>query len=58
VDFLEDFVEAGVDLFNPVQISARGMDPGFLKNSYGDRLVFWGGDYVFTPVENILALFD
>jgi hypothetical protein len=67
VDFLEDFVEAGFDILNPVQISAKGMNPQFLKNEYGDRLVFWGGGYVFTPVhniqanvpvENILALFD
>ncbi len=43
VDFLDDFVEAGFDILNPVQVSARGMDPEFLKNGYGDRLVFWGG---------------
>ena len=43
VDFLDDFVEAGFDILNPVQISARGMDPQLLKNKYGDRLVFWGG---------------
>lgn len=43
VDFLDDFVEAGFDILNPVQISARGMDPQFLKAEYGDRLVFWGG---------------
>ncbi len=40
---LEDFIEAGLDILNPVQISAGGMDPSFLKDSYGDRLVFWGG---------------
>ena len=43
VAFLDDFVEAGFDILNPVQISASGMDPEFLKNTYGDRLVFWGG---------------
>jgi uroporphyrinogen-III decarboxylase len=43
VDFLDDFVDAGFDILNPVQISARGMDPQFLKSEYGDRLVFWGG---------------
>jgi uroporphyrinogen-III decarboxylase len=43
VDFLDDFIEAGFDILNPVQISARGMDPEFLKIGYGDRLVFWGG---------------
>ncbi len=43
VDFLDDFVSAGVDILNPVQISAFGMDPSFLKKNYGDKLVFWGG---------------
>jgi len=43
VDFLDDFVSAGIDILNPVQISASGMDPNFLKKNYGDKLVFWGG---------------
>jgi hypothetical protein len=43
VNLLDDFVEMGVDILNPVQCSAAGMDPVFLKESYGDRLVFWGG---------------
>jgi len=43
VAFLDDFCEAGVDIINPVQVSAAGMDPEFLKKNYGDRLVFWGG---------------
>ncbi len=43
VPLLEDFVEAGFDILNPVQCSAEGMDPSVLKRDYGDRLVFWGG---------------
>jgi len=43
VAFLDDFVEVGVDILNPVQTSARDMDPTMLKEKYGDRLVFWGG---------------
>ncbi len=43
VDLLDDLVEAGVDVINPVQCSARGMDPAYLKRGYGRRLVFWGG---------------
>lgn len=43
VKVLDDFVEAGVDVINPVQTSAEGMDPKFLKKKYGDKLVFWGG---------------
>ncbi len=43
VDLYDDFVEAGVDIVNPVQISAEGMDPCKLKDRWGDDLVFWGG---------------
>jgi len=43
VKLLDDFVEMGVDVLNPVQCSAVGMDPEFLKTTYGDKLVFWGG---------------
>ncbi|HUV08238.1 MAG TPA: uroporphyrinogen decarboxylase family protein, partial [Spirochaetia bacterium] len=40
---IEDFIEAEIDILNPVQISARDMDPEVLKTEYGDRIVFWGG---------------
>ena len=43
VAFLDDFVEVGVDILNPVQTSAKDMDPKMLKKKYGDKLVFWGG---------------
>ncbi len=41
--FLNQFIEAGFDVFNPVQCSAAGMDAAHLKKAYGDRLTFWGG---------------
>ncbi|MBW2121907.1 MAG: hypothetical protein JRH07_08685 [Deltaproteobacteria bacterium] len=41
--FLADMVEIGVDILNPVQVSANGMDPARLKREFGDRLSFWGG---------------
>ena len=43
VRLLDDFVDMGVDILNPVQCSALGMDPMALKVKYGDDLVFWGG---------------
>jgi hypothetical protein len=43
VALYDDFCEAGVDIVNPVQISAAGMDPHELKRRWGDKLVFWGG---------------
>jgi hypothetical protein len=36
-------IEAGVDILNPVQTSAAGMDPERLKNEFGGKIVFWGG---------------
>jgi hypothetical protein len=36
-------IDAGVDIINPVQTSAAGMDPGGLKQRFGGRVVFWGG---------------
>jgi hypothetical protein len=41
--FFESFIDAGIDIVNPVQCSAVGMDPEMLKAKYGSRLVFWGG---------------
>ncbi len=41
--FLDDFIDAGFEIFNPVQCSAAGMDPELLKTKYGNRLAFWGG---------------
>ena len=40
---LESLIEMGVDILNPVQTSADGMDARRLKDEFGDRLVFWGG---------------
>jgi hypothetical protein len=37
------FIEAGIDILNPVQTSAANMDPARLKREFGDRLCFWGG---------------
>lgn len=42
-DFLPDLIEAGVEVINPVQTSAAGMDAKKLKNEFGKDLVFWGG---------------
>jgi uroporphyrinogen decarboxylase len=37
------FIDAGIDILNPVQTSAANMDPARLKKEFGDRIVFWGG---------------
>lgn len=40
---LDDLAEIGIQVINPVQVSARKMSLADLKKRYGDRLVFWGG---------------
>lgn len=41
--FIPEFIEAGFDILNPVQCSAAGMDPRWLKREFGRQIVFWGG---------------
>jgi len=43
VPLLPSIIEMGVDILNPVQTSATGMEPARLKREFGSRLVFWGG---------------
>ena len=40
---IPDFIEIGVDILNPIQTSAGGMDAHELKKEYGRDLCFWGG---------------
>ncbi len=40
---INDFIEAGFDILNPVQTSALNMNPSMLKAKYGDGITFWGG---------------
>jgi hypothetical protein len=40
---IPEFIAAGFDVLNPVQCSARGMDPRTLKREFGKDMVFWGG---------------
>ena len=42
-DVIPDLIDAGVQILNPIQLSASNMDPVKLKKEFGDDLVFWGG---------------
>ena len=42
-ELVPHMIDAGIDILNPVQTSAAGMEPGSLKEEFGDRIVFWGG---------------
>lgn len=38
-----DLIDAGYDILNPVQTTARQMDPEVLKREFGRDITFWGG---------------
>jgi uroporphyrinogen decarboxylase len=40
---IPDLIEIGVDILNPVQVNATGMDSTELKREFGADLTFWGG---------------
>ncbi|MBM3130501.1 MAG: hypothetical protein FJ009_17970 [Chloroflexi bacterium] len=39
---IRDLIEIGVDILNPIQVAAEGMDTARLKREFGDALCFWG----------------
>ncbi len=49
--FMPDLIDAGIEIFNPVQTNAYGMDPAFLKREFGKDCTFWGGG-----IENVGTL--
>ena len=38
-----DLIDAGLDIYNPVQFTAENMELEGLKKDFGKDLVFWGG---------------
>jgi len=40
---IPDLIEIGVEILNPVQITAKDMNPYELKRDFGKDLCFWGG---------------
>jgi len=43
LEYIPDLLDNGIHILNPVQTSAKNMDPAALKQQFGERLVFWGG---------------
>lgn len=41
--FIPDLIEMGVDILNPVQVSAANMDSKKLSTEFGKDIIFWGG---------------
>jgi uroporphyrinogen decarboxylase len=48
---MPDMIEAGIEIFNPVQTNAWRMEPAFLKKEFGKDCTFWGGG-----IENVGTL--
>jgi uroporphyrinogen decarboxylase len=42
-EVIPDFIDVGIDIINPVQVSAAKMDSVELKREFGNDIVFWGG---------------
>jgi len=49
--FIPDLIDIGVDILNPVQVSAKDMDTKRLKREFGKDITFWGGG---CDTQNIL----
>jgi uroporphyrinogen decarboxylase len=42
-EFIPDLIDVGIDAINPVQTTAKGMEPFWLKRDFGRDIAFWGG---------------
>jgi len=42
-DLIGDLIDVGIDILNPVQVSAKDMNTRKLKQDFGEKIVFWGG---------------
>lgn len=51
LDFIPHFIEMGIDMLNPIQPNAHGMDTKLIKQKFGDKLSFHG----VIDSQNILA---
>ena len=42
-ELLPDLIDSGIDVFHPVQTTAKNMEPEKLKKEFGKHITFWGG---------------
>lgn len=42
-DLIPDFIDIGIDVLNPIQVTASGMDTAELKREFASDMSFWGG---------------
>ena len=50
---MPDMIDAGIEIFNPVQTNAWKMEPAFLKKEFGKDCTFWGGGIETNGTLNI-----
>ena len=57
-ELIPDLIEVGVDILNPIQPAAVGMEPEGLKSDFGNRLTFHGGIDIqyLLPLESAAAV--
>ena len=51
-DLIPDLIDCGVQILNPIQVSAKGMDPRTIKREFGHDLTLWGGG---IDTQNVLG---
>jgi len=55
--YLDEFVQMGIDALNPIQVSAKNMDPVTIKAKIGEQLTLWGAvgidDLIKETPENV-----
>ncbi len=51
-EIIPDLIEIGVDILNPVQVTAKGMDSAKLKKDFGSSITFCGGGCSNTILQN------
>jgi uroporphyrinogen decarboxylase len=49
-ELIPDIIEEGVEIINPVQVSAKNMESASLKKEFGKDIVFWGGGADATEI--------
>ena len=42
-EIIPDLINAGVDILDPVQVTAKGMEPGSIADRFGGKIIFHGG---------------
>jgi uroporphyrinogen decarboxylase len=42
IKLIPDFIDLGIEILNPVQVSASGMETKLLKQEFGNQVTFWG----------------